>query len=243
MSPRKCLRRSGESDKRSISIGRSVRGQSIQAFLFGPRSARAKLILAGVHGDEPKTVYVARQLVVHLAAHPLSPDAGQVCVVPVVNPDGYVRRKRRNGAQVDLNRNMPTQCWEQWPQRNRYYGGPRPASEPETRALIRLIERLEPAWIISLHSITLDRQCNNYNGPARSLARKLSAINQYPINDDIGYPTPGSLGTWAGAERRIPTVTLELPSRTSRERDWRVNLPALMAVIERAKLRTQGPLK
>lgn len=155
-------------------------------------------------------------------------------MVPVVNPDGYARRQRRNAAKVDLNRNMPTECWMESPRRSRYYGGPSPASEPETRALIRFIERLQPAWIISLHSITLERQCNNYNGPARALARKLSAINGYPVNSDIGYPTPGSLGAWAGAERGIPTVTLELPSTTSRQRDWRVNFPALMRIIEGA---------
>ena len=26
----------------------------------------------------------------------------------------------------------------------------------------------------------------------------------------MGYPTPGSFGTWAGIEKEIPTITLEL---------------------------------
>jgi protein MpaA len=35
-------------------------------------------------------------------------------------------------------------------------------------------------------------------------------IINYPIEENIGYPTPGSFGTWAGIERNIPTITLEL---------------------------------
>lgn len=31
-----------------------------------------------------------------------------------------------------------------------------------------------------------------------------------PLQESIGYPTPGSFGTWAGVEKGIPTITLEL---------------------------------
>ena len=34
---------------------------------------------------------------------------------------------------------------------------------------------------------------------------------QFPLNfvADLGYPTPGSFGTYCGIERNIPTITLE----------------------------------
>ena len=38
----------------------------------------------------------------------------------------------------------------------------------------------------------------------------MSEIINYPTESSIGYPTPGSFGTWAGVERDIPTITLEL---------------------------------
>ena len=44
----------------------------------------------------------------------------------------------------------------------------------------------------------------------KNLAKSISDIIGYPISNDIGYPTPGSFGTWAGKERNIPTITLEL---------------------------------
>ena len=30
------------------------------------------------------------------------------------------------------------------------------------------------------------------------------------MEDNIGYPTPGSFGTYAGVERHIPAITLEM---------------------------------
>ena len=47
-------------------------------------------------------------------------------------------------------------------------------------------------------------------GDAKELAEKISVIIKYPVEESIGYPTPGSFGTWAGIERNVPTITLEL---------------------------------
>ena len=38
----------------------------------------------------------------------------------------------------------------------------------------------------------------------------ISQIINYPIEESIGYPTPGSFGTYAGVERNIPIITLEM---------------------------------
>ena len=35
---------------------------------------------------------------------------------------------------------------------------------------------------------------------------KISDIMNYPVEPSIGYPTPGSFGTWAGIEKQIPTI-------------------------------------
>ena len=188
--------------------------------------------MAAMHGDEPKTTYVVARFAEWLRAGAAGRGGVNVSLVPIVNPDGYFHYKRRNAHKVDLNRNFPTKDWVELSRRSRYYSGPAPASEPETRALVRLIGRIRPTHIVTLHSITLRRQCNNYNGRAAGLARRLAKHNGYPVTGDIGYPTPGSFGTWAGLEQDIPTVTLELPSHTSRQRDWQDNAAALAAAIE-----------
>ena len=53
----------------------------------------------------------------------------------------------------------------------------------------------------------------NYDGNAKQIAEKISNIIGYPVEKSIGYPTPGSFGTWAGIEKNIPTITLELDEK------------------------------
>ena len=212
-------------------IGRSVEGRPIELAAFGCAD-RPRLILAGIHGDEPKSVHVARHLCAYLADETCLAEHSGVMVVPVVNPDGYAVRRRRNARGVDLNRNLPTADWSRGRRRSRFYGGPEPASEPETRALVALIESVRPAEIVSLHSISEHRHCNNYDGPGDALARAMAAYNGYPVTGAIGYSTPGSFGSWAGAKLQIPTVTLELPSHRSPRRCWEDNREALLVGLD-----------
>ena len=77
----------------------------------------------------------------------------------------------------------------------------------ETQFLIDTIEEFKPQTILTLHA---PYKVVNYDGPAKELAEKISAIINYPVEASIGYPTPGSFGTYAGVERQISTITLEL---------------------------------
>lgn len=213
-------------------IGRSVEGRPIQLYASGESMSPRIVVLAGMHGDEPKSVSIARLFIERLQADELAGDTASWAIVPIVNPDGYQRRKRRNARGVDINRNFPTHNWCHASPRGRMYGGGKPASEPETRAVIRLIDRLHPARIVTIHSIGRGRFCNNYDGPARSEAQRMHRCNGYPVTKSIGYPTPGSFGTWVGGERKIPTITLELPSHHSAKRCWADNLWALLSLAE-----------
>jgi protein MpaA len=62
------------------------------------------------------------------------------------------------------------------------------------------------------------------------LAELLAKYNGYPVTGDIGYPTPGSFGTWAGVEAGIPVITLELPRGERGEESWRSNGDGLAAL-------------
>ncbi len=196
------------------------------------RRGGGTLILGGIHGDEPKSVDLCRRLVERLE-FASEPESVSACVVSVVNPDGFGSRRRTNASGIDLNRNFPTQDWVSAKRGTRYDPGAFPASEPETRAIIHLIERMAPSLVIAVHSISKGLFCNNYDGPAEPIARRLAGLNSYPVTSTIGYPTRGSLGTWVGVERRIPIVTLELPSHHSSKRTWRDNGDALVELCHR----------
>lgn len=129
-------------------IGRSVKGRAIRAWFRGdPEAEHVLLLLGQMHGDEPagpRTAWYVRDR--------LRPKPGTALwVVPTMNPDGAARHTRRNARGVDLNRNWPTSGWTSEGRGGRYWGGPRPASEPETKAMIAFLRKVKPDYIASIH--------------------------------------------------------------------------------------------
>jgi protein MpaA len=215
---------------RIITLGRSVQGAAIKMYVFGTGSPTI-LIFGGIHGNEYTSAYVARNLVFVLSKDTSLYEGKTVAVIPSVNPDGLVANTRTNTNGIDVNRNFPASNW-QFTKRGDSFGGTRPASEPETRAIIKAVTELDPACIVSIHSTGNGKHGNNYDGPAADLAHILSDNNGYRVLVSMGYPTPGSFGTWAGIDRKIPTLTLELPRDASSSVAWRQNRAALLALIQ-----------
>jgi len=181
--------------------------------LIGENGEGQVLIIGVVHGDEPQGKYLIDKYLI--SRWEQSENIGGKLFIPCLNPDGLQQNTRRNANEVDINRNFPTKNWGQNlgdnatcdDERTSYYGGKSPASEIETRFVIDVIERYKPSLIITLHA---PYKVVNYDGPAQDVAEKISDIIKYPVEASIGYPTPGSFGTWAGVERNIPIITLEL---------------------------------
>jgi murein peptide amidase A len=97
------------------------------------------LVIGGLHGNEPVTPPAVRGLLLA----PIAPDV-EVWLVPVANPDASAAGLRCNANGVDLNRNFP---WD-WRLSD---GGPAPLSEPETQALVTLVEQQHPDVVIWVH--------------------------------------------------------------------------------------------
>lgn len=213
-----------------VLLGYSVQGVPITMHVFGTRG-RAALIFGAIHGSEPNSGHLARHLLDYLLENPAAYAERRVAVIPVTNPDGLVRTRRLNEHQIDLNRNFPASNWKVT-KPGATFGGEKPASEPETQAIIKAVELLEPDRIVSIHAITRGRECNNYDGPGSELAEAMKVQNGYRVAKTIGYPTPGSFGSWAGVDRQIPTITLELPVDLPGEECWKKHRAALLAVIQ-----------
>lgn len=157
------------------------------------------LVIGCMHGDEPQGKYLIEKYIEQNKS-------SKLMFIPCINPDGVEAGTRVNANWVDINRNFPTTNWEVTARGN-FFGGEEPASEIETQFLIKMIEQYKPNLIITLHA---PYKVVNYDGNAKEIAEKISKIIKYPIEASIGYPTPGSFGTWAGIEKNIPTITLEL---------------------------------
>lgn len=219
---------------RTVTLGYSVKGTPIVMYVIGVEP-RPLLIFGGIHGDEPTSAELTRKLLEHVKGNPAVLQSRSVAIIPAANPDGMARGTRQNANKVDCNRNFPSRNWKKESPKSRYYSGSGPASEPETRALMKAVEMLRPRAVISVHSIIGKRFCNNYDGPAKSLAQAMARYNHYPVKSDIGHPTPGSFGTWAGTERGIPIVTLELPAEQKTwSQWWPGNSQALLTAVRQA---------
>jgi len=85
-------------------------------------------------------------------------------LVPCANPDGYVycldysmhnmfMGRKANAAGVNLNRNFPTPHWgSELVPGDTDYPGPEAASEPETKALVDLMQRYNYNAMVDFHS-------------------------------------------------------------------------------------------
>jgi protein MpaA len=129
-------------------IGRSVGGRPIVATRYGDATSdRIVLVVGVIHGDE----HAGLRVVGALRRIAPTVEGAQLWVVPTVNPDGVRANTRKNAHGVDLNRNFPFRWRDDVPHSNGYYPGPRPASEPETRAVMAFARRIQPDLSIWYH--------------------------------------------------------------------------------------------
>ncbi|MGB2875068.1 MAG: M14 family zinc carboxypeptidase [Gaiellaceae bacterium] len=127
-------------------VGHSVKGRAMVAYERGDPTAPVTLVVGVIHGNEPAGLAVIRDL----RKMPL-PAGVHLWLVPTVNPDGLAAGTRQNAHGVDLNRNWPVAWVHNGVPWDGYYSGPRPMSEPESRAMRAFILRVRPALTIWYH--------------------------------------------------------------------------------------------
>jgi protein MpaA len=184
-------------------IGHSIQGRPIISIRDGAADPAVKVLVIGaIHGNERAGMKIAR-LLIALGA----PRGAELLVVPNLNPDGVAAGTRGNAHGVDLNRNFPFD-WR--PLAGGEYSGPRPLSEPEARAVQRLILSERPDVTIWFHQPfgLIDRPNGN-----PFAARRFSELIGLPLRQLPGR-YPGSASRWQN--HRLPHTTAfvaELPRR------------------------------
>lgn len=159
-----------------IEYGRSALGRPLLAAVYrGDPTQRSVLCAGNIHGIE----FISALLVLEFAARVFDDPSvlgtsqpPTILCIPTLNPDGYAQtwaregvgtlaELRTNARGVDLNRNFPIPA----PHRasrlpgagstkpgSASYRGPRPLSEPETRALSELLDTYDCHASVSVHS-------------------------------------------------------------------------------------------
>jgi murein peptide amidase A len=133
-------------------VGRSVQTRAITAVQIGdPAGTRVALVVGVIHGDERAGLRIIRAIKREAAARAGALAGTQLWAIATVNPDGLRGHTRKNSHGVDLNRNFPYRWRGNVPHSSGYYPGPRPASEPETRAVMAFVRRIQPNLSIWYH--------------------------------------------------------------------------------------------
>jgi protein MpaA len=204
-------------------VGTSVENRPIECIMLG-QGPDVIFILATIHGNEPAGTPLVRQLSKYLQQNTQLLIGKKVVLLPVANPDGLYSNSRFNANGVNLNRNFATDN-----RINRRKFGYKALSEPETRAIEKLISEYKPDRIVSIHQ---PLACIDYDGPAYSLANEMAQHCELPVKK-LGAK-PGSLGSYAGLTCGIPIVTFEMThtdSSLSSDTLWQKYGDALLAAI------------
>jgi protein MpaA len=204
-------------------VGESIGGLPIECNVYGD-GADVFWLIATIHGNEAAGTPLAAKFVEWLEAHPEELEGRRVVVIPVANPDGFADNVRHNRNGVDLNRNFPAGNWSGDVKPH----GDTPLSEPESRALMRVLCQYFPNRVVTIHQ-PLD--CVDYDGPFQAMAEAMAAKCKLPVKH-LGS-RPGSLGSFVGLTLGRPIITLELPKDAGMDGDvlWKEYGEALIAAL------------
>lgn len=129
----------------TVSIGRSSLGQHIPLVIIHdhnvPIESTARMfVICRQHGNEPASTEAMLGVIRSYFSQTNNCDKDllkkvTILIVPMMNPDGSLRNKRRNANGADLNRDWLAQ------------------SQPETRAVAGAIRKWQPDLIIDAHEL------------------------------------------------------------------------------------------
>ena len=240
----------------------SFRGNPIVYQEFGfddpGNKGPVNLIFCGVHGDEPTGIYPCFYLVRDiLFDNPQALKDFRMVIAPIVNPDGFFANTRQNAKGVDPNRNLPTKDWGRFAYKvwiedekdPRKYPGTKGGSEAESEVQIFLINKYKPDKIFSFHAPLdflgldfLDSDRQDYQESSH-LYRTVQRAKFLGLNIEANTKKflrfkdyrfyPGSLGNYAGNERKIPTYTVEFLTANPSEAYyyWSISRYALIKAL------------
>jgi hypothetical protein len=187
-------------------LGRSVRDRKIMAYRLGEIGEPKVVLISTMHGNESRTRAILHTLKNGKPIHGLD-----LWVVPTYNPDGLARGTRKNAHGVDLNRNFPYN-WADLD--GSYESGPEPASEPETKAMMKFLRDVRPSRILSFHQplygVDTDTKLKKF---AKRVARKLDLPRK---RFDCGGVCHGTMTGWFNHHFKGGALTVEYGAKPTR---------------------------
>lgn len=202
-------------------VGYSVKGKPIHLRKYGT-AGELTLIVCGLNGDDRIAVKWIDSLSQQLADAPDMLQGRQIVLLRDPNPDGLTAKTLANDHGVILNQNFPTAGY-----RPGETSGPGPASEPETRAVLEVLYRLQPQRIIHVQSAGQSEIV--WTDKAQPVAESLRDGLQMTAKPWDASQGAGSIEEFASQVLKAEVLTMRLDTGD----DWRSaaigHFPKMMA--------------
>lgn len=209
------------------------------------------LFVAAIHGNEVGTVKFGYHLLSWLFANQKSFTPLTLYLIPCLNQDGYKLAKqnpnyfiggrvgRFNSNQVDLNRNFDTPSFQEkstwsfgknYSQQETVYCGQAPGSEPETKALTKLILDQEIKVLFMIHNTGQDVM-GNLNQLSQTLAKLYSEKTGFRLVDNEEWEKLSQSGTAKEWCELNNIAYIEVEGSTRWGSDWKKQKGAIESML------------
>ncbi len=210
----------------------SAKRRPIETAVFGKGPQRIA-VLSSLTGNSEVTVALVEKLASMFSRDELMPVQWSVLVVRTPNPDGLADRTLTNSRGVDLNRNFPNTHFTASPRRET---GEKPGSEPETRAVIQLLNQFNPELVV--HVIESRSQRGTVRSDDHVPRELLPQFDSAPF--DRVYKS-GSLTGYVHETMKRSVVEVEIPTEFTATADEDALLQLLVTTLDQSvrSLRSQ----
>lgn len=207
----------------------STRRRPIQTVTLG-QGARRVFVTGSLNGNDPTSVQLMDALAGTLTARPELLDGLTVLIVRNPNPDALAEHISVNIRGVNLNRNFPSARFTALPTQQT---GPTPASEAETRILLRLVGDFQPQTVIHVRSSTTSGR-PYLMGNADEMQR-LSAeprLKDADLESFGGEYKAGSLEEFSAVRLKAEPLLVEVPGKTGKPSAYVGLMLALLGISD-----------
>lgn len=167
------------------------------------------LVLGSIYGNEPESIELLESIVSQANSYAQSPSYSFL-MIKTPNPDGLAEHIRTNHNGVDLNRNFPSTWFTANPNR---LTGPFPASEIETKNMLRILKEFQPHRVLHIRSSIGQRPLILLNEQLDHAAQIISLNSNVDVGTFSGQYKAGSLEEFVTLRVEAEMMTVLLPPK------------------------------
>jgi len=209
-----------------IEFGRSVQNRPLTFIRRGNPNGVRVLVVGCIHGNE-----CAGLPILDILKSTPAPSNIDLWILPKLNPDGTLLNTRQNANKVDLNRNFPVR-WKPLGKSGFWqWSGTGPATEPETKSMLRLGKMVQPQLSIWYHQDYF--RISPGVGRDGDMRERYAVLVDLPVLKIEGGTYSGTSSMWAETLNSNDTTSLTVEfGKGLREGEAQANADAISTVVK-----------